>query len=102
MMASYLDWSTGAAFVAGLLIGTMHFIWLGLGVQKLAADPSGNGAGSGGALLAGAMLRLATTLACFGLVARFAPTPGIALIAALAGFTIARSICIRLPRGKEC
>ena len=49
--------------------------------------------GSGtGALLAGAALRLAVVLAGFAAVAWVATQPGLALIAALGGFVLARTL----------
>lgn len=70
--------------LAGLALGALHLLWLQRASARL-----GTGTGTG-ALLAGAALRLAVVLAGFAAVAWAAMQPGLALIAALGGFTLAR------------
>jgi hypothetical protein len=72
--------------LAGLALGALHLLWL-----RRASARLGAGAGTG-ALLAGAALRLAVVLAGFAAVAWAAMQPGLALIAALGGFTLARTL----------
>jgi hypothetical protein len=72
--------------LAGLALGALHLLWLQRASARLGA-----GAGTG-ALLAGAALRLAVVLAGFTAVAWVAMQPGPALIAALGGFTLARTL----------
>lgn len=72
--------------LAGLTLGALHLLWLRLASARL-------GAGTGtGALLAGAALRLTVVLAGFAAVAWAAMQPGLALIAALIGFSLARTL----------
>ena len=73
--------------LAGLALGALHLLWL-----RRAAARLGAGAGGTGALLAGAVLRLAVVLAGFAAVGWAAMQPGLALIAALGGFTLARTL----------
>jgi hypothetical protein len=72
--------------LAGLALGALHLLWL-----RRASARLGAGAGTG-ALLAGAALRLAVVLAGFAAVAWVAMQPGLALIAALSGFALARTL----------
>jgi hypothetical protein len=72
--------------LAGLALGALHLLWL-----RRASARLGAGAGTG-ALLAGAALRLAVVLAGFAAVAWAAMQPGLALIAALGGFALARTL----------
>jgi hypothetical protein len=72
--------------LAGLALGALHLLWL-----RRASVRLGTGTGMG-ALLAGATLRLAVVLAGFAAVAWAAMQPGLALIAALGGFTLARTL----------
>ena len=71
---------------AGLALGALHLLWL-----RRAAAWLGAGGGTG-ALLAGAALRLAVVMAGFAAVAWVSMQPGLALIAALAGFATARTL----------
>lgn len=73
-------------FLAGLALGALHLLWL-----RRASARLGTGTGTG-TLLAGAALRLAAVLAGFAAVAWVAMQPGLALIAALAGFALARTL----------
>jgi hypothetical protein len=76
--------------LAGLALGALHLLWLRRVSARLGA---GTGTGTGtGALLAGAALRLAVVLAGFAAVAWVAKQPGLTLIAALGGFTLARTL----------
>src|SRR5665811_46691 len=75
----------------------------GAGARRAASAgaPARLGAGTGtGALLAGAALRLAVVLAGFAAVAWVAVQPGLALIAALSGFTLARALGLWRIRNK--
>jgi len=72
--------------LAGLGLGALHMLWL-----RRASARLGAGAGTG-TLLAGAALRLVVVLAGFAAVAWVAIQPGLALIAALGGFTLARTL----------
>jgi len=80
--------------VAGLALGALHLLWL-----RRASAPLGAGGGAG-ALLAGAALRLAVVLAGFAAVAWVAMQPGLALIAALGGFALARTLGLYRIRNK--
>lgn len=80
--------------LAGLMLGTLHLLWLRrdlLSFGRAAARP-GVAASGTGALLAGAALRLALVVAGFAAVAWLATYPGFALIAALGGFLLARTV----------
>jgi F1F0 ATPase subunit 2 len=72
--------------LAGLALGALHMLWLRRASARLGAR-----AGTG-ALLAGASLRMAVVLAGFAAVASVAMQPGLALIAALGGFALARTL----------
>jgi hypothetical protein len=72
---------------AGLALGALHLLWLWRASLRL-----GSRTGSAGALLAGAALRLAVVLAGFAAVAWVATQPGLALIAALGGFVLSRTL----------
>jgi len=90
--AMIADLSSG--LVAGLALGALHLVWLRRDSARL-------GAGGGtGALLAGAALRLAVVLAGFAAVAWMAMQPGLALIAALGGFALARTLGLCRIRNK--
>jgi hypothetical protein len=72
--------------LAGLALGAMHLLWLRRASARL-------GAGGGtGTLLAGAALRLTVVVVGFVAVAWVAMQPGLALIAALGGFALARTL----------
>lgn len=73
-------------FLAGLALGALHLMWLRRASARLVAR-----AGTG-PLLAGAALRLAVVLAGFAAVAWAAMQPGLALIVALGGFALARTL----------
>ena len=80
--------------LAGLMLGTLHLLWLRrdlLSFGRSAARPDVAASGTG-ALLAGAALRLALVVAGFAAVAWVATYPGFALIAALGGFLLARTV----------
>lgn len=90
-------WVTGdpvLGLAAGLALGALHLAWLRRATARL-------GAGAGMvALLGGAALRLAVVLAGFAAVAWTAGEPAPALIAALAGFVVARTLGLwRVRRG---
>jgi hypothetical protein len=80
--------------LAGLALGALHLLWL-----RRASARFGGGTGTG-ALLAGAALRLAVVLAGFAAVAWVAMQPGLALIAALGGFVLARTLGLWRIRNK--
>lgn len=76
--------------LAGLALGGLHLLWLGRAVAGLGQPGRGLNR-----LLAGAALRLAMVIAGFAAVAWAAAQTGPALIAALAGFVLARSVGLR-------
>ena len=80
--------------LAGLARGPLHLLWL-----RRASARLGTATGTG-ALLAGAALRLAVVLAGFAAVAWVAMQPGLALIAALGGFALARTLGLWRIRSK--
>ena len=82
--------------VAGLALGALHLLWL-----RRASERLGAGSGGVGALLAGAALRLAVVLAGFAAVAWVATRPGLALVAALVGFVLARTLGLWRMRHME-
>lgn len=75
---------------AGMALAALHLMLLRRASARL-------GAGSGGvdALLGGAVLRLGLVLAGFAAVAGLAPHPGLALVAGLCGFALARTLILR-------
>ncbi len=79
--------------VCGLVIGGLHMLWLARAASRLGTQSVGLSA-----LLSGAALRLTVMLAGFALLAWAAPMPAPALIAALAGFTLARGVGLRRAR----
>ena len=82
--------------LAGLALGALHLLWLWRATARLGAR-----AGGAGRLLAGAAPRLAVVLAGFAAVAWVARQPGLALIAALAGFALARTVGLRRASRRE-
>ncbi|WP_291296902.1 ATP synthase subunit I [Elioraea sp.] len=78
---------------AGLALGTLHLLLLRRAAARF-------GTGGTKALLSGAALRLAIVLAGFAAVASVAVQPGLALVAALGGFALARTLGLRRPRHK--
>lgn len=86
--------ATGGEMVAGLLAG-MALAVLHLRLLRHAAARLGAGTGGVGALLGGAVLRLLLVLAGFAAVAWLAPQPGLALVAGLCGFALARTLIVR-------
>lgn len=79
--------------LAGLVLGALHLFWLHSASRRL----GGRSVGTAG-LLAGAALRLAVVLAGFAAVAWAATQPGLALLAALGGFVLARTLGLRRVR----
>lgn len=79
---------------AGLALGTLHLLLLRRAAARLGAG------GATRALLAGAALRLAIVLAGFAAVALAAVQPGLALVAALGGFALARTVGLRSTRSR--
>jgi len=73
--------------LAGLALGALHLLWLRRATARLGAGAHGTGA-----LLAGAALRLAVVLAGFAAIAWVTMEPGLALMAALGGFALARTL----------
>jgi F1F0 ATPase subunit 2 len=80
-------------FLAGLALGALHLWWLWHATARLVVRVGGMGA-----LLGGAALRLAVVLAGFSAVANVAAEPGLALIAALGGFVLARTLVLSRAR----
>ncbi len=80
--------------LAGLALGALHLLWLRRASARLGATADT------GALLAGAALRLAVVLAGFAAVAWVTMQPGLALIAALCGFALARTLGLRRIRSR--
>lgn len=75
---------------AGMALAALHLLLLRLGSVRLGSRGTG-----AGALLGGAVLRMIIVLAGFAMVARLAPQPGLALIAGLCGFALARTLILR-------
>lgn len=86
--------ATGAELILELLAG-MALAALHLMLLRRAAARLGTGAGGVGSLLGGAALRLVLVLAGFAAVAWLAPQPGLALVAGLCGFALARTLIVR-------
>jgi F1F0 ATPase subunit 2 len=82
--------------VAGVALGALHMAWLWRAARRLTAP-----GGRAGALLGGAVLRLAVLVAGFAAVALLATDPAVALVAALAGFVVLRSLALRRARRPE-
>ena len=82
-------------FLGGLTLGALHLLWLWRASVQL-----GEGAGAK-RLLAGAATRLAAVLAGFAAVAWMAMQPGLALLAALIGFALARTLGLRRARKRS-
>lgn len=80
--------------LGGVALGALHLLWL-----RRASARLGTG-GDTGALLAGAALRLAVVLAGFTAIAWVAMQPGLALISALGGFALARTLGLWSTRNK--
>jgi len=80
-------------FLAGLALGGLHLLWLWRASARLGAR-----AGGMGGLLAGTVLRLAVVLAGFAAIGWVATQPGLALIAALGGLVLARTLGLRRAR----
>lgn len=75
---------------AGMALAALHLMLL-----RRASARLGAGSGGVGALLGGAVLRLGLVLAGFAAVAGLAPHPGLALVAGLCGFALARTLILR-------
>ncbi len=74
--------------LAGMVLASLHLLLLRRATARIGARSGGVGA-----LLGGAMLRVAVVLAGFAAVAWGTTTqPGLALIAALGGFVLARTL----------
>lgn len=86
MMTAGITSDLMLGLLAGLALGALHLLWLRRASARLGASART------GALLAGAALRLAVVLAGFAAVAWAAMQPGLALIAALVGFALARTL----------
>ncbi len=82
--------------LAGMALAALHLMLLRRGAERL-----GTGADGVGALLGGAALRLALVLAGFAAVAGLAPQPGLALVAGLCGFALARRLILRRAQRAE-
>ena len=93
-MALAGDLLLGAA--GGMALAALHLAWLWQAARRLAS--SGGGAG---AILGGAALRLAMLVAGFAAIALLAANPPAALLAALLGFAVLRSIALRRARKLE-
>ena len=86
--------ATGGELIFGLFAG-MALAALHLVLLRRAAARLGTGADGVGALLCGAVPRLVLVLAGFAAVAGLAPQPGLALVAGLCGFALARTLIVR-------
>ena len=75
--------------LAGMALGWVHLLLLRRASASIVARSGGTGA-----LLGGAALRVAIVLAGFAAVAWAASQPGLALIAALGGFVLARTFVL--------
>ena len=73
--------------LAGMVLASLHLLLLRRATARI-----GTRSGGVGALLGGAVLRVAVVLAGFAAVAWGATQPGPALIAAFGGFVLARTL----------
>jgi hypothetical protein len=94
-MTSPLIGDLSLGLLAGFLLGVLHLFWLHGASRRLGARSVGTAG-----LLAGAALRLAVVLAGFAAVAWAATQPGLALLGALGGFVLARTLGLRRVRLK--
>ena len=86
-----LDLALGA--LTGAALGALHMMWLWRAAARLRPDGSG-----ALALVGGAVLRLAVVLAGFAGLLSITSQPALALIGALAGFTLIRAVAVRRAR----
>ena len=93
MMVAGVTSDLTLGLLAGLALGVLHLLWLWRASARFGARTDGTGV-----LLAGAALRLAVVLAGFAVVESVATQPGLALIAALGGFVLARTLGLRRAR----
>jgi hypothetical protein len=92
-MSAGLVGDLSLGLLGGLALGGLYLWWLWHATARLVVRVGGMGT-----LLAGAALRLAVVLAGFSAVASVAAEPGLALIAALGGFVLARTLVLSRAR----